>query len=1123
MGRRVLAFDRETGAMLECLVLRPELSAFEAALRERLPVVAGLEDERFAQPRGVDRGADDRLTVTSENVAGRRLSDVLDAAAEHGIVAGLDAGLGLLLELLPALALLHDAGLAHGALAPGRIMITPAGQLVMLDAVYAEPLERLKLTRRRLWSEFRLAFPSSAGGARFDKAADLGHATMTAAALSVGRPLREDDYPDGLPGLRQEIVEIASIRGSKGFAEGVDRFLAGTMPLAGRRGTLITSSDEAAIELRKLVRKELGINTCRTALLEFFQQVESADAERIALDAAQQVAPGRAETERSEAEQTRERGDAQRRDKTRKPDDAERGAAERGEALRLDEERLERERVEHSRLEAERVEHARLEAQRLEEERLEHERVEHARLEAERFEDERLEHERVEKARLGAQRLEEERLEGERVEQARLEAERLEKERLEAERLEKDRLEQARLEAKRLDEERLERERLENARLEAERLEKERLEKARLEAKRLDEERLERERLEKVRLEEERLEHERLEQARLEADRLEKERLEKARLAAERRERERAAEKARLEAERLERERAEEARLEAERLERERKETERREQVARERGEKARREKERVEKARAEAARLEQERLDAERRERELLEAARADRDRAEKARLEAERIEEERAELARREAEREEQEEERERAERARVEAERLEAAQRKRQRDREEAVAGERAEQEALERAEQESQQEAAASIAASAPAVIAAPAPVPIAASAPVAAPPPAVAAAPSGGWLVSPDRAAKFDHVFREAPPTAAPRAYPIYVPPSEPSAWTPRAPEPLSPEVEPVAGADPAPSISFGASGSPSAGGGEIRFKEEPGSHTSHRIDGRHEPEPGEMSAEGAYEPFGPHSDARPVPWRLIAAGAILIGAAVAISWGYAPSSVPLLKTVATTAPPFAAPEPAPVPAGSARLAITTQPAGARVTIDGKAAGETPLTLDTITPGRHVVIVTAPSGASARRTVRVESGKTVAIDLPLFSGFAAISAPFEIQVAENGKSLGTSSEQILLSPGRHELRVSNKNLSYVATEAVEIQAGEVTRVTLDPRGRANINAAPWAEVFIDGEKAGETPLANVAIRLGTREIVFKNPQFGERKVTATITAGAPATISVDFIK
>ena len=122
-------------------------------------------------------------------------------------------------------------------------MISPAGQLVLLDAIYADPLERLKLTRRRLWSELRLVFPASAGSVRFDKSADLGHAEMIAAALTVGQPLRDDDYPDGIPALRQEIVEIASIRGSKTFADAVDKVFAGALPLAGRRAAV--SADEA--------------------------------------------------------------------------------------------------------------------------------------------------------------------------------------------------------------------------------------------------------------------------------------------------------------------------------------------------------------------------------------------------------------------------------------------------------------------------------------------------------------------------------------------------------------------------------------------------------------------------------------------------------------------------------------------------------------------------------------------------------------------------------------------------------------------------------------------------------------------------------------------------------------
>src|SRR5688572_19755286 len=109
LGRRELAFDRETGGMLERLVLRPEFAAFEPALTERMAIVVSLEDERFARPRAIER-LDDRLVVVSEYLAGRRLSDIIDAAAEHGIVAGLDAGLGLLLELLPAGARIHHGG-----------------------------------------------------------------------------------------------------------------------------------------------------------------------------------------------------------------------------------------------------------------------------------------------------------------------------------------------------------------------------------------------------------------------------------------------------------------------------------------------------------------------------------------------------------------------------------------------------------------------------------------------------------------------------------------------------------------------------------------------------------------------------------------------------------------------------------------------------------------------------------------------------------------------------------------------------------------------------------------------------------------------------------------------------
>jgi hypothetical protein len=48
-----------------------------------------------------------------------------------------------------------------------------------------------------------------------------------------------------------------------------------------------------------------------------------------------------------------------------------------------------------------------------------------------------------------------------------------------------------------------------------------------------------------------------------------------------------------------------------------------------------------------------------------------------------------------------------------------------------------------------------------------------------------------------------------------------------------------------------------------------------------------------------------------------------------------------------------------------------------------------------------------------------------------------------------------------------------------------------------------------------------KKVGETPVAGLQVPLGTHEIVFKNPQFPERRVTVTVTAkaGPPPTFLI----
>jgi hypothetical protein len=63
----------------------------------------------------------------------------------------------------------------------------------------------------------------------------------------------------------------------------------------------------------------------------------------------------------------------------------------------------------------------------------------------------------------------------------------------------------------------------------------------------------------------------------------------------------------------------------------------------------------------------------------------------------------------------------------------------------------------------------------------------------------------------------------------------------------------------------------------------------------------------------------------------------------------------------------------------------------------------------------------------------------------------------------------------------------------------------------------------INAQPWAGVFIDGERVGETPIGNVPVPIGTYEVRFRHPELGEQVVRSTVTLETPARLSVDLRK
>src|SRR4029079_9983392 len=126
-----------------------------------------------------------------------RLSDMLRVAHERNLQIDLNAALCLLRQVVPSIAMLHENArdVAHGLLAPERLIVTPRARVIVVEHVMGSAVEQLQFTRDRLWQDLRVAVPMSAGPARFDHRADVTALGLVALALVLGRPIAADEYP----------------------------------------------------------------------------------------------------------------------------------------------------------------------------------------------------------------------------------------------------------------------------------------------------------------------------------------------------------------------------------------------------------------------------------------------------------------------------------------------------------------------------------------------------------------------------------------------------------------------------------------------------------------------------------------------------------------------------------------------------------------------------------------------------------------------------------------------------------------------------------------------------------------------------------------------------------------
>jgi PEGA domain-containing protein len=238
--------------------------------------------------------------------------------------------------------------------------------------------------------------------------------------------------------------------------------------------------------------------------------------------------------------------------------------------------------------------------------------------------------------------------------------------------------------------------------------------------------------------------------------------------------------------------------------------------------------------------------------------------------------------------------------------------------------------------------------------------------------------------------------------------------------------------------------------------------------------------------------------------------------------------------------------------PAPPPTGT--LVVTTNPAGAEAFVDGVRRGNTPITLQllagahnlelrgrgepraipiTLAPGQQIAqyvdLPVAAPPVEARAEVVPEPPAPVerpAADAPANApGWISVNGKLEVQLFESGHLLGSSKiEKIMVPAGHHDLEMVNELIGYRGTRSIQVSPGKVTMVPVDvPKGTMAINALPWAEVWVDGAKIGETPIGNLAVAAGSHDVVFRHPDLGEQRETVLVTLKNPVRLSVDMRK
>jgi hypothetical protein len=214
------------------------------------------------------------------------------------------------------------------------------------------------------------------------------------------------------------------------------------------------------------------------------------------------------------------------------------------------------------------------------------------------------------------------------------------------------------------------------------------------------------------------------------------------------------------------------------------------------------------------------------------------------------------------------------------------------------------------------------------------------------------------------------------------------------------------------------------------------------------------------------------------------------------------------------------------------PANDASIRVLANEQDVEVFFDGDDKGRAPVTISGVKPGQHVIEGRKSKFKSNEQNIKVAPGENTLVQLRLDPaaperprGMLKIQSTVpNAEVFLDGSSMGRAPvDRTDLDPGKHYVVVHKDGYTDFKREVMLVENQPVALVAdLSATGGIRILSTPeGAEVRVDGELVGRTPVQSQGVGAGDHVIEFRLKGYYDHKETMKVEGGRDKIYSVDL--